>query len=176
MTNSKNGSDIQFLNVNSSPNVQRNQAFSKRQHIPDVKTVEHGEEGEKNVRVNFAMLSESLEEVDDQYKESEFYSPLKQSKIDQTSMNSSVANSALGASPSRLQQTMNKLIQMKIKEENKQKGSFVQPESHEGMFSELEAESQLSSVAFGSPKNFDVKNHATMPNIKFPTLPKLNLE
>ena len=72
-----------------------------------------------------------------------------------TSMTSSVANSTLGASPSRLQQTMNKLIQMKIKEENTNKGSFVQQESHEGMFSELEAESQLSSVAFMSPKNFE---------------------
>ena len=51
--------------------------------------------------VNFPVLSESLEEIDDQYKESEFYSPLKQSKVDMTSLSSSLAggNSTLGVSP-----------------------------------------------------------------------------
>lgn len=40
----------------------------------------------------------------------------------------------------------------------------------------MEAESQLSSMVGLSPKAFDPSKKGTMPVVKFPALPKLNLE
>lgn len=93
-----------------------------------------------------------------------------------TSMTSSVANSNFGASPSRLQQTMNKLIQMKITEETNQQRGAHGPEMQEGICSELEADSQFSSIVGMSPKGHDPSKQFTMPVFKFPTMPKLNLD
>lgn len=104
MPENKNASDIQFLNVNKSPIHSKREDFGKKaaNNNQIIEGFGH-DEGGKNVNINYGIFSESLEEVDDQYKESEFYSPLKQSKNDMTSMTSSVANSTFGASPSRLQ-------------------------------------------------------------------------
>ena len=91
-------------------------------------------------------------------------------------MTSSVANSNFGASPSRLQQTMNKLIQMKISEEANQQRGVNGPELQEAMFSELEADSQFSSIIGMSPKGHDPSKQLTMPVFKFPAMPKLDLD
>ena len=69
---------MQFLNLNKSPNSKKGDDLGKKVVVRD-QIIEDFEqdEGAKNVHINFGMLSESLEEVDDQYKDSEFYSPLK---------------------------------------------------------------------------------------------------
>ena len=163
-------------------------AVAKQAKDPEARHIIEFEQDDTERNINFPVLSESLEEIDDQYKESEFYSPLKQSKVDVTSLSSSWAggNSALGASPQKLQQTMNKLIQRKLFEEHQIGKSKNSTQELDGVFSELEgdeiSQSQLSSILEQSP---DAANRlmsswrgGIQPNKLSSTLnmPRLNLE
>lgn len=159
MPDNRSSPNFPFLNAQTSPNVTKVQVndFKKKNNKNNSQVIQEfgtTDDGQRSFNVNYDLPSESLEDVDDQYKDSEFYSPLKgRSKHDVTSMTSSVANSNFGVSPTKLQQTMNKLIQKKILDENNpNRAANGQEAAHEGIHSEIEAESQLSSIIGLSPK------------------------